>query len=216
MQTIFNLFLVLHIIGGASGLIIGSINIARKKGDKLHRKLGKLFLYGMLTAGASALVLSILHPNHFLFIVGIFTIYLTATGQRYLSFKQKNNTPGTIDWMLSLGMLLTGIVFIVLGATQLYSSNNFGIVYLVFGLIGLRFFNTDRVNYKGKSNIKNYWLTGHLQRMTASYIAALTAFLVVNGKYLPDVLPSFAVWLLPTVLLVPLIFIWSRKYQTIV
>jgi len=46
------------------------------------------------------------------------------------------------------------------------------------------------------------------------YIAATTAFLVVN---LPqDILPgylNFIPWLTPTVILVPLIFKWTRKYE---
>jgi hypothetical protein len=43
--------------------------------------------------------------------------------------------------------------------------------------------------------------------MIAGYIAALTAFLVVNNTYLP----SIVAWLLPTVIFTPLIFYWSKK-----
>ena len=88
MQTLFQIFLVLHITGGAVGLLSGTINIIRKKGDKKHKLVGKFFLYGMLLAGFSALVLSVLHPNYFLFIVGVFTLYMTGTGERYLYLKK--------------------------------------------------------------------------------------------------------------------------------
>ncbi len=213
MNILFNIFLVLHIIGGAIGLLVGTAVLILKKGDKRHRLLGKIFLYSMLLAGTSALVLSVLHENSFLFIVGIFTIYLTATGKRYLAFKQKLKTPELIDHLLTYGMLVTGILFIAQGIFKIVGHNNFGIVFIVFGIIGSRFATTDISNYKGKSAFKNYWLTGHLQRMTGSYIAAITAFLVVNDKFFPRAIPPFVLWLLPTVVVVPLIVKWSIKYQ---
>jgi len=53
-------------------------------------------------------------------------------------------------------------------------------------------------------------LVTHLQRMIGAYIASLTAFLVVNNTILPGVIA----WLLPSVLLVPFIMAWSKKYKT--
>ena len=88
MDILFKTFLALHILGGATGLITGTINMVRKKGDKRHKQAGKIFLYAMLTAGVSSLVLSVLHSNYFLFIVGVFTIYLVSTGERYLFLKK--------------------------------------------------------------------------------------------------------------------------------
>ena len=110
-------------------------------------------------------------------------------------------------------MLLAGILFIVLGIRNLVAHNNFGIVFIVFGGLGLRFVKTDFDNYKGKLKAKNYWLLAHLQRMTGGYIAATTAFLVVNSQYSPVILPAVVVWLLPTVILTPLIISWTKKYE---
>lgn len=214
MQLLFKIFLALHIMGGATGLIAGTINLLRVKGDRLHRRAGTAFMYGMYTAAGCALVLSVIHPNAFLFIVGVFTIYMTATGKRYLLFKQKAIEPGIIDWLLALVMGLTSLAFIVLGLFKLTEGQSFGIVYFVFGLLGARFVRTDIINYKGRSTVKNYWLTTHLQRMMGSYIAAITAFLVVNvpSSALPAV-PHFVFWLLPTAIVVPLIISWTRKYK---
>ena len=169
----------------------------------------------MLTTGLSALVLSILHPSHFLFIVGVFTIYLVATGNRYIYLKLLgfNQRPAILDWTITLAMLVVGIIFIGLGLKQLISQNTFGIVFIVFGGLGLFFVKTDWANYRGKLQAKNYWLLAHLQRMTGGYIAALTAFLVVNAKYFPQELPGIIFWLLPTVILTPMIIRWSNKYR---
>jgi len=67
----------------------------------------------------------------------------------------------------------------------------------------------DWLNFKGKSTIRNFFLTTHIQRMMGSYIASVTAFLVVNNEILPPVI----VWLLPTLVIAPLITIWTRKYK---
>lgn len=215
METLFNLFLILHIAGGSIGLLSGSLNLIQTKGNKKHRIVGKAFVYSMLTTGISALILSAIHPNNFLFIVGVFTIYLVATGNRFIYLKMlgKSQRPTIVDRGITLGMLITALVFIVLGIKNLLASNNFGVVFIVFGALGLRFIKTDFDNYKGNFKSKNYWLLVHLQRMTGAYIAAVTAFLVVNAKHSPINLPPAVFWLLPTFILTPLIISWSRKYK---
>lgn len=211
MDILFKTFLTLHIIAGTLGLLSGTINIIGKKGGHIHRLVGKVFLYSMLMVSVSAFVLSIIHPNYFLFIVGVFTLYLVSSATRYLELKQlvSGQKPKALDWALTYFMLIFGIVFIAFGTFHLVSKNMFGIVFIVFGGIGLRMVKADFDHYKGKSKIKNVWLTVHIQRMIGAYIAALTAFLVVNNQ----VLPGYIAWLLPTIILTPLIVKWSRKYQ---
>jgi hypothetical protein len=211
----FFVFLVLHIIGGGVGLVSGTLNLVMKKGGKIHNLIGHFFFYGMLVAGSSALILSFIKSNHFLFIVGVFTLYMVITGKRYIYLKMLglNQQPALFDWIISLAMSLAALVFLVLGVMLLINQNNFGIVLLVFGIISLGFVRRDFMNYKGKMKEKNYWLLMHLQRMTGAYIASATAFLVVNAKYIPFEFPTFVYWLLPTAVLTPLILIWSKKYS---
>lgn len=211
---IFKIFLVLHIIGGSLGLLTGLCNIIRKKGDRNHKLVGKVFFISMLTAGISSLILSSLHPHSFLFIVGVFTLYMICSGQRYLKHKQVDKfNLGFIDWAITICMLIAGLMFVGTGVLGLIKSNLFGIVYIVFGSLGSLFVWQDYNNYTKKTKIKNYWLLAHLQRMIGSFIASLTAFLVVNAKYFPDLIPSYVYWLLPTVIFVPLIIQWSNRYQ---
>ena len=106
-------------------------------------------------------------------------------------------------------MALFGSAFIVFGLLNLFNGKTFGIVFLVFGLISLLFVRQDWITFKGQSTIRNFFLTTHIQRMMGSYIASVTAFLVVNN----DILPPVFVWLLPTVVIAPLITIWTRKYK---
>lgn len=207
-MNVFNVLLIVHIILGSVSLLVGLLVLLSKKGDNSHKLLGKTYFISMLSAAIISLPMSILHSNIFLFIIGIFTSYMLLTGKRYLKIKMSNNVR-KIDWILSLVMLLFCLILLVIGSLTILKGNTFGIVLLVFGLFSALFVYQDYCNFKGKSKIKNYWLVTHLQRMLGSYIATVTAFLVVNNSYLPSI---FA-WLLPSLLLVPLIIIWSRKFQ---
>lgn len=215
MDSIFTLVLILHIVGGTIGLLTGTINLIRKKGDKNHQKTGLLFTYSMFISGLAALILSLISKSDFLFMVGIFTLYLVSSGYRYLHLKPIANKPEPklIDWGILIAMLLAGILFLGLGISYLIKSNNFGIVLITFGTIGLRFVWQDFQNYKGNSKIENFWLIAHIGRMSGAYVATLSAFLVVNWHHTNIELPPVIIWLFPTVVIVPFIIKWARKYE---
>jgi len=211
METIFTILLIIHIIAGSIGLLTGTINIIKKKGDKAHKNVGKFFFYSMLINGFAGLIMSLIHRNDFLLIVAVFSIYMVATGQRFLSLKQlhKEQKPKAIDWILTYTMLVFAFLFITYGSYLLINKVNFGIVLLVFGVVSCLMAIKDIKVYKGNIKEKNYWLLLHIQRMVGSYIAALTAFIVVNNHFLPGIVG----WLLPTVIFTPLIVKWTKQYR---
>lgn len=212
-MTLFKLVLSIHIISGGLGLLSGTVNIIRRKGDLIHARVGKVFFLSMLSTGISSLGLAQMHPNYFLFIVGIFTIYMTATGQRSLALKQIANGAKAkpIDWLLTGAMLLVALGFLGMGIYRITNGDNFGIVLMVFGGIALLMCKADFNHYRDMSPLKNAWMPIHIQRMIGAYISALTAFLVLNLH--GDYIPGFVAWLLPTALLVPFIVRWSRQYS---
>lgn len=207
-MTLFNTLLYIHIAGGGISLLIGFIILCLKKGDKRHIFIGNIYFYALLTASVFAIPMSYLHSNYFLFIISVFTIYMLLTGKRYLQKKSNVNVTKT-DWILTVLMAIFGTAFIGFGILHIIKSNLFGVVFIVFGSISYLFVYQDKNNFIGQSTIKNYFLITHLQRFIGSYIASATAFLVVNNKILPGVIA----WLLPTILIVPLIIKWTRKYK---
>lgn len=211
MDHIFTIFLIIHVIAGAIGLLSGTWNMISKKGTLQHKQIGKVFYLSMLATGGSSIILAILHPSQFMFMIGIFTIYMVATGQRYLRLKKQQ--PNFIDWGLSMGMLIASIWLVYAGLNHILHENFFGAVFLTFGGFGLNYIRQDNKNYHGKSAIKNFWLSEHIQRMVGGFIAASTAFLVVNSKYFPDSIPGIIYWLLPSVIFTPFIIKWAIKYE---
>ena len=209
-MEMFNFFLFLHIAGGSIGLIAGSYIMLAKKGDKRHKLIGKIFAISMLGAGICSLILASIHRSDFLFAVGIFTIYMVGTGWRYLKLKDilKEQKPKIIDWMLMIFMILGCIRFAILGIKSILASQYFGAIILIFAWRGISFVMQDFKTFNKNIEIENYWLILHLQRMIGAYIASFTAFAVVNA---PNEL-SFMPWILPSVLFVPYIIKWSKKY----
>lgn len=207
-MNLFNTLLVFHIAGGSIGLLIGSIVMMLKKGDKNHVRLGNIYFYSLLLSAIVSFPMSYLHSNWFLFIVGVFTSYMLLTGKSYLD-KRTSAEVKVTDWILAGTMLLFGLGFLGIGLLNVFKGVYFGIVLIVFGAISLSFVLQDWANFTGRARVKNFWLTTHLQRMIGSYIASATAFIVVNNHVIPGVIA----WLLPTIVLTPLIGIWTKKYM---
>lgn len=212
-EHFFNILLFLHILGGSIGLFCGILVFLLKKGTQSHGNLGKLFIVGMLLAGITSQVMALIHPNTFLFMVGVFTIYLVGTGARAILTKSPRSNH-SIDRFLQFGMVLAGLVLIFLGTSGVLKGNNFGIVYIVFASIGLAMAVQDIRSSSKQNQDKKAYLRKHLQRLGGGFIASATAFLVVNLRELPDWFPLWALWLLPTLLISPLISFWSKKYKT--
>lgn len=202
MNSLFPILLVLHIAGGAAGLLSGSIAASVKKGNAIHKLSGKIFFYGMLTASLSALVLSWLpgHQNLFLFAVGGFTLYMILTGYRIVWLKRQltNNTQpiSVIDYGLSLFGLLFGLYLLFQAITLLGAGKMFGLVPGVFGLICINYARMDYTLLSGKKTIRAAWMGNHITRMMGALIASYTAFLVVNV----EIQMEWLLWLLPTLI----------------
>lgn len=192
---LFKIILGLHILFGTTGLLLGTFILIQKKGDSVHKNLGKIFVLSMVMTGLCAFYLSYVHPNLFLFIVGVFTIYLSVSGYRMIHLKKVHlgQKPKVTDTILSVLMAVSSLVFLYIACRYAVAKQIFTVVFLLFGLISFRLLWVDYKAYTGKVNDPLYGLKNHIGRMTGAYIAAFTAFLVVNNTLLPPVLA----WTLP-------------------
>jgi uncharacterized membrane protein len=204
---LFDSILLLHVAAGFIALFIGTWILFARKGKSLHKKLGSIFFWSMLTASLCALAMAFIHTNQFLFIIGIFTCYMLITGKRYLLLRNSKLVTKA-DWTLLFIMIVFGIFLIAIGTHSVISENYFGFVPITFAIISFLFVIQDSQYFRGRKTGSNLWITTHLQRMLGSYIASFTAFLVVNNNWLPPIIA----WLLPTICIVPLLLHWSKRY----
>lgn len=207
--------MIAHIAGGTLSLISGILPMVVTKGNNIHRLFGKIFFFGMTVVFLTGFTVSIIKNIPFLLLISIFSYYLVANGYRSLYLKKlhRGQKPTVIDWLLNivsgifmLGMVVFGSYLIIKGAVQM------GIVSLVFGIIGIRGVITTIRNFIKQPTSKTIWIEGHIGGMVGGYIASVTAFLVVNNEHYIG-LPMVVAWLLPTVMLVPLIVYWIGRYK---
>lgn len=198
MKTLFTVFLILHIAGGTTSLIAGFIAMLAFKGSSVHRNAGKFFFWGMTVACAAAVYLSIAHPSPFLLMIAVFSYQMVSVG--YRSLWQKKIFTGTVkpkpvDWLIGIVPAIFNISILVWGIYNVLHGESFGFTGIVFGCIGLLFAFSWIKRFFIPPKEKQHWLFSHLQGFGGGYIAAVTAFLVVNINFLPSLL----VWLSPTV-----------------
>jgi hypothetical protein len=198
--------LLLHVLSGTMALVLGSVVIALKKGTLIHRRLGNVFWWALAISVAASVPIAYIHQRAFLLLIAQFTAYLLLTG-RFVLLPQGFLVLRSW-WMLWSSMTVVLLFLLGWGGMLLYHGNTFGWVMLGFGALSYLFVVQDYHWLRGKAQ-KVHPNARHLQRMIGAYIAAVTAFLVVNN----NLLPSFIIWLLPTIVLLPLILRWSKKYD---
>lgn len=199
---LFQTFLYLHIISGGAALLTGAVAAIARKGNKIHRKAGLTFVYGMIITAISATVLARMHPNSFLLSIAIFSLYLTFSGWIWtmrIPLKQKKAHARLIGF----GGLGSGFFLLSMAIAELPAIHY---VLIVFGILQLLFSIPDLSSKKDpKENVPR-----HGARIGGAYIATVTAFLVVNVEFLP----FYLVWLLPSVigsiLLIYRIRLWRK------
>ena len=158
----------------------------------------------MLFSAITALIISFIpqHESPFLFAIGIFSSYFIITGYRALRFK-KNIPKLVVDKLISWTMIVTGLCMVLL---PIILSQKINIIMSVFGIVGLVFAVRELQLFTDQEKLKGNWLKLHLGKMIGGYIAATTAFLVVN-----NVFPSFYGWFIPGIVGGLYITYWIRK-----
>lgn len=196
--------IITHASLGGLALLSGLVAIITKKGSKPHKLAGKLFFWFMLSSAVMAMFISVQegHENPFLFAIGIFSIYLIVSGRLAIRYKiPEINLIG--DRILALCMLIVGLGMIVLPVIMLEKLN---IVLTVFGSTGIYLSIQDLIQFRNKEKLAKNWLQAHIGKMMGGYIAAVTAFVVVN-QFLPPLLS----WLGAPVIGTVFIFYWIRR-----
>ncbi|MCW5907547.1 MAG: DUF2306 domain-containing protein [Chitinophagales bacterium] len=201
-EVALNILLYIHIVTGTSALLTGAVALLAQKGNKIHRKAGLIFFYSMLGVALSAFTISVVKNIPFLLAISVFSFYLNYSGYRAL--KNKAGTFTWYDWAVTVLSILT--------ATYMIYTRT--IVLLVFGiLLCIVVFRNSLAQFQNEEKRKQARkkrLIAHLGNMTGTYIATVTAFLVVNVNF---VKPGWLLWLLPTAVGLPFIFYQLKKHR---
>lgn len=213
------IMIIIHIVSGFTALVCGAVAILPKKGKGRHKKAGRTFFWSMIAVALTAIYLSIVNVIPFLFLIAIFSYYLTWTGYKSIHWKNKS-LPIFVYWFDLISTCIVtifGIVMVLLSVLSWFNIHinemisSLKVILLIFGVGTLIFSIQDlKIIISNKSISKFLWMYLHIGRMLGAYIATFTAFLVVNSQYFPTPLIS---WLAPTILGTPLIVYWVRRYR---
>ena len=190
-----------HIGAGGVALFAGLIPIVGRKGGRWHIGAGRVYVAAMIVVALTALVLTALLPltgsRLFLTGIAIFSFYLSFSGWR--TARRRTAQLARPDVALAVFTLLIGVLMI--GAGIYWQA----ILFAFFGGLTSLFAGQDLRTTFGPtpSGRPEPFIFRHISRMGGSYIATVTAFLVVNlGRWLPAAAPAWlgtAGWIAPTV-----------------
>lgn len=206
--------LVVHVAAGFTSFLLAPVALATAKGGKQHKRWGMVYLWSMGTVAATALPMALYRPVLFLALVAVFSFYAAFSGYRVLKLKDlaRGGEAKPLDWSAGILTFVSSACLAGFGAFKPVWVQNFGLVAVVFGLLGMRLACVQMASFVWKPKEKMFWWYGHLGNFIGSYIAAWTAFSVVT---LPRILPQagMALWLWPTVVGVPAIAITTGYYK---
>ena len=199
------ILLSIHILAGTIALLCAALAISFEKGKKFHVLSGRTYFWSMVGIFLTAIPMSIINSNIFLFLIAIFSFYLAFAGMRFA--KNRKSIATTIDWIAVSLMILSGLGMWALSIIYFINDNSQYITLLVFGFIALALGYGDYRSHKNKAATGKERIAKHLTNMMAGTIAVITAVLVVNV----NIEPIWIWWLLPTAVITPIIFYWNKK-----
>lgn len=206
MNDTFKVFLSIHSAFGAAALIIAPLAMLTVKGGLWHRRWGRIYFWAMAGVALSAVVLCWLRSGLFLFLVAVFSFYLALTGYTVLRRKKPDDRANPLDWCAAVAVALVSGGLIMTGALAADPGQRW--VRLTFGCIGLLLGLIDIRSFFRPSTRDRAWWFAHMTRFLAAYVATVTAFSVVNFKFLP----YFWRWLWPTLIGTVGITVWRLYY----
>ena len=199
------ILLTIHILAGAIALLCAALAISLEKGKRLHVLLGRAYFWSMAAIFLTAIPMSIISSNIFLFLIAIFSFYLAFAGMRFA--RNRKGIATTSDWIAVSLMISSGLGMLILSAIFFTNDNSQYIVLIVFGFLASRLGYADLMSYTNNTATGKGRISKHLTNMMGGTIAVITAVLVVN----PPFEPEWVWWILPTALITPVIFWWNRK-----
>ncbi|NJC39891.1 putative membrane protein [Brevundimonas alba] len=209
MDTLFLPTLALHITAGLLAVLVGIVPIITRKGSRLHRLAGRVFVVLMATLLACAWLMTAIHFNAYFLALSATASMTLFSGVRVLRRKRpdlrREDRARPLDWVFTLSVVGVGVwtlVLVVTGRTGATAPVAASLAYaaLLYGGWDLwRFARPTDWPFSPE-----LWTYEHLAKMMGAYGAVLAAFSGNFMTFLPT--PWSQLW--PSLLLQPLVIGW--------
>ena len=204
------ILLVIHIAAGSVALLTAFVALVTAKGGVIHVRAGRVYAIGMTIIFLTAIPLAILGASIFLLLIAVFSFYLVFAGWRFA--RNRSRRPQPVDWIAAAIMGLTGLGMWGYAVVLALSGAGNWVTMVAFGFIAVALSVADGLFfYQGLAGKRrpapHLRIQRHLTNMMAGTISTITAVMVVNVSMNPVWVP----WLLPTVVITPLIIWWNVR-----
>ena len=196
--------LAIHIAAGSVSLATAGVALVTAKGGRWHVLAGRIYAVGMTVVFLTAVPLAFLVSSSFLFMIALFSFYLVFAGWWFARNRQRR--AHLVDWIAVVAIVITGFAMWGYAVVLALDGSSHWVTLLVFGGIAIALGLADawfhRTQPGGARRVSR-----HLTNMMAGTIATITAVTVVNV----DMDPVWVPWILPTVVITPLIVWWNVR-----
>ena len=199
------ILLTIHIGSGSIALLTAAIALITQKGRTKHVWAGRVYAAAMTLVFLTAVPLALLGSSVFLLLIAVFSFYLVFAGWRFA--RNYEGKPHITDWAAIGAMGLTGLGMWGYAAALASNGGSQWITMTLFGFIALALSLADARFYRASNVRSARRIARHLTNMMAGTIATITAVVVVNV----DTNPVWLGWILPTILITPLIVWWNFR-----
>lgn len=218
MTTLFvDVLRAVHILAGVLALATFAIPLWVTKGNLVHRRAGWLYVGSMVTGAATAILVAPLRlterpveqwgPPIFLAFVGLLSFTSCFHGVAVLGARRRGQAARPVD--RAVPALLLGASVALLG----YAVWSRFLLAGLFVPLGLLVAVPQLRAAAGPPPSPNAALVAHLTSMIIAVIGTLTAFLVTNARVFGGLGNHPLVWLFPTLVGVPLMRVFARRYR---
>ena len=197
--------LIVHIAAGAVALATAAVALSTAKGRVHHIRAGRIYAAAMALVCVTAVPLAMLGADVVLLLVAVFSFYLVFAGWRFA--RNAGGRPRVVDWIAAMVMGLIGLGMWAYGAVLFLRGDSQWVTLAVFGFIAAALSAVDLRYHRASPRPGPSRIARHLTNMLAGTIATVTAVVVVNV----DTRPVWLAWILPTLLITPLIVWWNRR-----
>ena len=199
---------LLHILGGLTGLTSGAIALSARKGSRPHRKSGMIFVYAMLLMSASGAIMAALLPERVTVIAGLLTFYLVITA--LLTVRRREGESRWMDvsaMLFGLAVGLLGFAFGLIPPTGRIEDPPPALSF-VFGTIAILATFGDARLLLARGIPWAQRIVRHLWRMCFALWIAAASFFLGQADEFPEALQITPLLCTPVLLIFLLMVYW--------
>lgn len=213
MSNYFDIILIIHLTFAFTSIVAGAGAMIARKAKSTHKLYGETYTFLVIATALSAFVMMMIpdHENTTLLLLGLFSMYITISGNRSLKFKVifSRDKISKWDWFLTLCLIPLGIYMLYYSLFLLQIGDNWGIALLMFGVLAMVLVVLDVRLFRSVNKPNFLWMEYHAAKMIGSYIGATTALTV---SALEEQL-GLTAWFGPVFLGLCCIVFWNLKIR---